>query len=561
MGGNSRPGVPMPQAEHTGNMTLAEIVTLLACHGKVMPFWSHSSLTHINYMSKVSSHLLSEREKDDLCQLVDTMVSLSIMYKSSKADPPEKSHKYGSSIDVVQLIIDPPLHDYANFKEYQSQHFVLSGAIQQILVHEVDKYRILRDSTVKSVNQFNENNNRGPDLANVDFGVTSAKKALSVTYEDDSKTKMSIDQIQNLASGNISVGKKSFSCGSNSRPLKKSSNNASSFFSRFRNATGSSAKNASTTIERDSWPLIFKYNEVGSIRVSQMQSNDRSGYVTCSYDEQIEEVVVVTVATFSVAASMTLLNKRSRFDNCSDCNVKAVISLLISKIFHSALISCGYAKVFLHVCFIGFRSNLRFRGSQHDLFSCPCNIVAVGQRIADFVEEGAKLEPLFLFSSPAPIPPALMVEALLEVHLVVVPSIPEFLLLFLPPDPITSATQASSSRSSLHFRSCYAQVGKDRALDPDLWSPQHGAVPTIAGDFLLPCPSLSPLPPLHAFGFRQEEGARSRGPLPDPSRHLRSVDDSRLWFLPVARLVTLPAEIWLPILREEGIFGTEMGYA
>ncbi|KAG6513702.1 hypothetical protein ZIOFF_024038 [Zingiber officinale] len=61
-------------------------------------------------------------------------------------------------------------------------------------------------------------------------------------------------------------------------------------------------------------------------------------------------------------------------------------------------------------------------------------------------------------------------------------------------------------------------------------------------------------------GFGQEQGARSRGPLPDPSRHLRSVDDSRLWFLSASRLETLPAEIWLLILREEGIFGTEMGY-
>ncbi|XP_042394576.1 chromosome transmission fidelity protein 18 homolog isoform X1 [Zingiber officinale] len=272
-----KPNIEWPRTFHRCRSQLVEKKELLKTwltmispsisrHLSIMSFVEDivSPLLHIlspPSLRPVSSHLLSEREKDDLCQLVDTMVSLSIMYKSSKADPPEKSHKYGSSIDVVQLTIDPPLHDYANFKEYQSQHFVLSGAIQQILVHEVDKYRILRDSTVKSVNQVNENNNRGPDLANVDFGVTSAKKALSVTYEDDSKTKMSIDQIQNLASGNISVGKKSFSCGSNSRPLKKSSNNASSFFSRFRNATGSSAKNASTTIERDSWPLIFKYNE------------------------------------------------------------------------------------------------------------------------------------------------------------------------------------------------------------------------------------------------------------------------------------------------------------
>lgn len=65
---------------------------------------------------QVALHLLSEREKDDLCQLVDTMVCFSITYRNSKPELPEKTQRYGATTNAVPLSLEPPLHDYVNFK-------------------------------------------------------------------------------------------------------------------------------------------------------------------------------------------------------------------------------------------------------------------------------------------------------------------------------------------------------------------------------------------------------------------------------------------------------------
>ncbi|CAL9095761.1 unnamed protein product [Musa acuminata var. zebrina] len=314
-----KPNIEWPRTYHRFRALLAEKKeSLKTWISKISPLISRHLLTksfvedvvspllHIlspPTLRPVALHLLSEREKDDLCQLVDTMVCFSITYRNSKPELPEKTQRYGATTNAVPLSLDPPLHDYVNFKEYQSQHFGLSGAMKQILVHEADKHRILRESTAKNINLYDQRNNGNLALANVSAEATPVMNATSVTSNrGDHKSKVLLGQRQNVAicsSVSVPEGKKFLSRGLNLKApgaSKKSSKDSYSFFDRFRKGSNTNsnvpgeALQEVATIERDSRPLIFKYNE-GTLKiyvflmVSQTQSKDLSGYAICCYDK------------------------------------------------------------------------------------------------------------------------------------------------------------------------------------------------------------------------------------------------------------------------------------
>lgn len=65
---------------------------------------------------QVALNLLSEREKDELVQLVDTMVSYSITYRNTKLEPQERISGSMVSPDVPSLSLDPAINDIINFK-------------------------------------------------------------------------------------------------------------------------------------------------------------------------------------------------------------------------------------------------------------------------------------------------------------------------------------------------------------------------------------------------------------------------------------------------------------
>lgn len=65
---------------------------------------------------QVSLHLLSEREKEDLAQLVDTMVSYSITYKNLKSEPQPSIQRHEVASDAPVLSFDPPIGDFVKFK-------------------------------------------------------------------------------------------------------------------------------------------------------------------------------------------------------------------------------------------------------------------------------------------------------------------------------------------------------------------------------------------------------------------------------------------------------------
>lgn len=65
---------------------------------------------------QVALHLLSEKEKRYLAQLVDTMVSYVITYKNVKSDPSSGSMKHEDALDSSMLSFEPPIGDFIKFK-------------------------------------------------------------------------------------------------------------------------------------------------------------------------------------------------------------------------------------------------------------------------------------------------------------------------------------------------------------------------------------------------------------------------------------------------------------
>lgn len=61
-------------------------------------------------------HLLSEKEKKDLVQLVNTMVSYSVTYKSIKPNLLSSNLRHEVGVDASVLSFDPPLGDLIRFK-------------------------------------------------------------------------------------------------------------------------------------------------------------------------------------------------------------------------------------------------------------------------------------------------------------------------------------------------------------------------------------------------------------------------------------------------------------
>ncbi|KAL6907517.1 hypothetical protein ACP4OV_002556 [Aristida adscensionis] len=206
----------------------------------------------------VALNLLSEREKDDLVQLVDTMVSYSVTYKNAKFAPQERANGPVVSNDVPTLCFDPPINDVINFKGYQSEHIGLSLAMKQVLLHEVEKQKIIKGSAGK-LNQSN-----GVDVRSKASSAIGEKAAAGSTApapyssKDGSRHNSMTLQVQSNAA--------SISSGKDPTPAKKPSSRTN-FFERFRKErvvdanTPCDAGQQAATIQRDSRPLIFKYNE------------------------------------------------------------------------------------------------------------------------------------------------------------------------------------------------------------------------------------------------------------------------------------------------------------
>lgn len=71
-----------------------------------------------DFVSQVALHLLSQKDKNDLAQLVSTMVSYSVTYKNVKSSPLSSNQEYEATLDASALSFDPPICDFINFKVF-----------------------------------------------------------------------------------------------------------------------------------------------------------------------------------------------------------------------------------------------------------------------------------------------------------------------------------------------------------------------------------------------------------------------------------------------------------
>ncbi|KAF5736657.1 chromosome transmission fidelity protein 18 [Tripterygium wilfordii] len=282
-----KPNIQWPKSYQRYRTTLMEKEEVLkSWHSKIRPDISMhlsiksfiedsiSPILHIlspPTLKPVALHLLSEREKSDLVQLVNTMVSYFITYKNMKSDSLSSNAGHEPVSEASALSFDPPINDLINFKGYISTHYKLPSATRQVLVHEVEKQKILQVGNGRYLHLTDKENQnsealetRRQQVAKVDHASTSnmvMDNARNVS--NTNQCNPSISMISTVGSASTVVGSmKPNSCGA----MKKPSRSSSSFFDRFRKPSlkGSlNTENAAqkTAVEEDLHPLLFKFNE------------------------------------------------------------------------------------------------------------------------------------------------------------------------------------------------------------------------------------------------------------------------------------------------------------
>ncbi|XP_017975749.1 PREDICTED: chromosome transmission fidelity protein 18 homolog isoform X2 [Theobroma cacao] len=149
-----KPIIEWPKSYQRYRTMLMEKTDILrSWHQKIPPYISRhlstksciedliSPLLHILSPPKlrpVALHLLSETEKNDLAQLVNVMVSYSIIYKNVKSDSLSTNLGQEAIVDASALSFDPPIGEFIKYKDYTSDHHVLALAMKQVLLHEPD---------------------------------------------------------------------------------------------------------------------------------------------------------------------------------------------------------------------------------------------------------------------------------------------------------------------------------------------------------------------------------------------------------------------------------------
>ncbi|ONI20126.1 hypothetical protein PRUPE_3G316000 [Prunus persica] len=279
-----RPNIEWPKSYHRyRTMLMEKVESLRSWYSTVPPFISRhlsiksfvedsiSFLLHIlspPTLRPVASHLLSEKEKNDLAQLVSTMVSYSITHRSMKSN---LGHE---AADASALSFDPPIGDFINFKGYISGHHVLALTMKEVLAHEVEKQRILQVSTGRSAYSTVGCNKENQDLLGTEISSLQSARA-----DHAGAGALNAGNSENMSNGrqpNPSTSSVSLNLGSaritkastklNSPGCMRSPNGSSSFFDRFRKlSTGSQNTDDSVqkeaTSQRDLRPLVFKFNE------------------------------------------------------------------------------------------------------------------------------------------------------------------------------------------------------------------------------------------------------------------------------------------------------------
>ncbi|XP_031113433.1 chromosome transmission fidelity protein 18 homolog [Ipomoea triloba] len=275
-----RPNIEWPKSFHRyRNISIEKMDTFRSWHYKMAPCISRhlstrsfvedliSPLLHIlspPTLKPVALHLLSEKEKRYLAQLVDTMVSYVITYKNVKSDPSSGSMKLEDALDSSMLSFEPPIGDFIKFKGYISCHFVLASAMKAVLVHEVENQRILKTSR----NELRQPTVNQPSVGNKNNSTLYSRSCSTTTSADkDPSIRNPIQKLSELPTSSSPSATESIGGAAvkvSSPEKKKPARGSFNFFDRFKKLSkGSQHKDTAKQgpTERDSHPLLFKFNE------------------------------------------------------------------------------------------------------------------------------------------------------------------------------------------------------------------------------------------------------------------------------------------------------------
>ncbi|WJZ89353.1 hypothetical protein VitviT2T_008576 [Vitis vinifera] len=256
---------------------------LRSWHNKIAPYISRhlsiksfvedsvSPLLHIlspPTLRPVALHLLSERERNDLAQLINAMVSFSITYKNMKSDPLPGTQLHEAASDGLSLSFDPPIADFVTFKGFSLGHYALGVAVKQLLMHEIEKKKILQGSMSKTMHSTDGKRRENwamttEEKSRAQSGNVSHAAGCAENNIETAKSKASTS-IVSSASGSCGSAEASVKLKS-SRDVKKPPR-GSTFFDRFKKLSSKGSQTTNliqepVTLERDSRPLLFKFNE------------------------------------------------------------------------------------------------------------------------------------------------------------------------------------------------------------------------------------------------------------------------------------------------------------
>ncbi|KAH9620440.1 hypothetical protein KSS87_004132 [Heliosperma pusillum] len=218
----------------------------------------------------VAVHLLSDKENNDLNQLVGTMVSYSLTYKNVKPRPLENIPTHDAKMEVSQLSLDPPIQNFVRFKDYNPGHSELKSAVKQVIVHEVEKQKV-RENTNRSTLSTDSCGQQNDDVSKISNAFSGFQNDTSVSKELTKKPPQK-DICKSYAPGSSSTvgvdrtkadADKTKSTGG----VKRASTGSFNFFDSFRKLGQKGVKDGDipaqklATAERDERPLIFKFNE------------------------------------------------------------------------------------------------------------------------------------------------------------------------------------------------------------------------------------------------------------------------------------------------------------
>ncbi|KAL9240121.1 hypothetical protein vseg_014378 [Gypsophila vaccaria] len=278
-----RPTIEWPKSFQRYRTSLMEkMETLRSWQSKIGPSFSRhlsvdsfvsdtvSPLLHILApvdLRPVALHLLSNKENNDLNQLVSTMVSYSLTFKNAKPDPLTNFSTHDEKMDASQLSLDPPIQSFICYKDYKSGHYELRAAVKQVVVHEVEMQKIVRGNASRFTDSTDSSRQQSDAVSKKSNESLESKNATSAYISKEITNK----PLQNNVSKPNPPGCSS-PAGADAEKtksgggVKKASASSFNFFDRFRKSekgvkNGDIPAQKLATAERDGRPLVFKFNE------------------------------------------------------------------------------------------------------------------------------------------------------------------------------------------------------------------------------------------------------------------------------------------------------------